>query len=239
MDELTNNELKRYHRHLILPEIGEEGQIKLKKAKVLVVGAGGLGSPVLLYLTAAGVGTIGIVDFDVVDESNLQRQILYTTEDIGQTKTVKAKEKLSKLNPYTLFDEYATRLDRANAEKIIKEYDLVIDCPDNFATRYIVSDACEKFDKPHVFGSVSKFEGQVTVFNYNKGPTYRDLFPEPYTLEASAENSPVGIIGVLPGIIGCMQANEAIKIITGTGKVLNGKLLIIDLLNNNFNILNI
>lgn len=239
MNGLTNGELKRYHRQLILPEIGEEGQIKLLKAKVLVVGAGGLGSPVLLYLTAAGVGTIGIIDFDIVDESNLQRQILYTTEDIGKTKTVKAKEKLSKLNPYTFFNEYTTLLDKANAEKIIKEYDIVIDCPDNFATRYIVSDACEKLDKPHVFGSVSKFEGQVTVFNYNKGPTYRDLFPEPYTSETSVENSPVGLIGVLPGIIGCMQANEAIKIITGTGSILNGKLLIIDLLNNSYNILNI
>jgi len=239
MDELSKNERKRYHRHLILPEIGEEGQKKLKCAKVLVVGAGGLGSPVLLYLTAAGVGTIGIIDFDIVDESNLQRQVLYTTEDIGKTKTSIAEEKLSKLNPYVSFNLYRTKLDQVNAGDIIKEYDLVIDCPDNFATRYIVSDICKKLNKPHVFGSVSEFEGQISVFNYKNGPVYRDIFPESYSSDETTENSQSGIIGVLPGIIGCMQANEAIKIITGAGEVLSGKLFIIDILNNNFNILNI
>jgi adenylyltransferase/sulfurtransferase len=193
----------------------------------------------LLYLTAAGIGTIGIVDFDIVDESNLQRQVLYTTEDIGKTKTSIAEEKLSKLNPHVSFNLYKTKLDQANAEDIIKEYDLVIDCPDNFSTRYIVSDACKNLNKPHVFGSVCEFEGQLSVFNYKNGPIYSNLFPESYSSERIAENSQTGIIGVLPGIIGCMQANEAIKIITGAGEVLSGKLFIIDILNNNFNILNI
>lgn len=235
MKTLTTQEQKRYHRQLMLSEIGEEGQIKLREAKVLVIGAGGLGSPVLLYLSAAGVGTLGIVDFDIIDESNLQRQILYDTENIGKLKTDIAKEKLTKLNPNIKYNVYNLKLDKSNAENIFKEYDIIIDCPDNFATRYIVSDVCKKLDKPHIFGAVGKFEGQMSVFNYKNGGTYRELFPENET----SEYTPLGILGVLPGIIGCLQANEAIKIITGAGNILSKKLLVIDILNNNFNILSI
>lgn len=228
---LALNELSRYKRHILLPEIGIEGQEKLKKAKVLVIGAGGLGCPALQYLTAAGVGTIGIVDNDIIDESNLQRQILYTTEDVGKSKVETAKQRLSQLNPYTEFKAYNIRLISENALGIIENFDLVIDGSDNFSTRYLVNDACVIMKKPLVFGSIYKFEGQVSVFNFKNGPTYRCLFPDPPTDSQSC--SEIGVIGVLPGIIGSLQANEAIKIITEIGQVLSGKLLVFDALTMN------
>lgn len=228
-------ELKRYNRHIILPEFGMEGQEKLKAAKVLVIGAGGLGSPVLLYLTAAGVGTIGIVDFDVVDESNLQRQVLFSTQDIGKSKAETAVQKLSHQNPHIKFHIHNLKLAKENALGIFKEYDVIVDGSDNFPTRYLVNDACIITDKPLVFGSIFKFEGQVTVFNYKtkageRGPTYRCLFPEPPAEGEVPNCSEIGVLGVLPGMIGSMQANEAIKVFTGIGESLSGKLLIFDAL---------
>lgn len=243
---LTPKELNRYSRHIILPEIGQKGQEKLKQAKVLVVGAGGLGCPVLQYLTAAGVGTIGIVDFDKVDESNLQRQILYNVEDIGKQKAETARQKLSLMNPYINFEVYDTRLDKDNTLEIFKDYEIIVDGSDNFPTRYLVNDACVILDKPLVYGSISRFEGQVSVFNFiaseakqspsvdvgfrGAGPTYRCLFPEPPNSEDVPNCAEAGVLGVLPGIIGTMQANEVIKIITGIGEPLSGKLFIFDAL---------
>ncbi|RZS99609.1 molybdopterin-synthase adenylyltransferase MoeB [Aquimarina brevivitae] len=230
---LSQEEKKQYHRHIILEEFGQVGQEKLKSAKVLVVGAGGLGCPVLQYLTAAGVGTIGIVDFDVVDQSNLQRQVLYTIADIGKSKAERAASRLAALNPFVNFKVHNYKLDRDNAEKLFAAYDLIVDGSDNFSTRYLVNDTCVLTNKPLVFGSIFKFQGQVSVFNYNNGPTYRCLFPEPpgpYEVPNCAE---VGVIGVLPGIIGALQANEAIKLITGVGDILNGALLYFDALTMN------
>lgn len=224
------DELKRYNRHIILSEIGIEGQTKLKQSKVLVVGAGGLGCPVLQYLTAAGVGTLGVIDHDVVSVSNLQRQILYTAEDVGYSKAEKAVEKLSKINPFVSLKSFSFKLTKENALEVIEEFDLVIDGTDNFTTRYLVNDACVILNKPLVFGSIFKFEGQVTVFNYNNGPTYRCLFPEPPADGQVPNCSQIGVLGVLPGIIGTLQANEAIKIIVGIGEVLSGRLFVIDLL---------
>ncbi len=224
---LTNKELERYNRQIILPGIGIKGQEKIKKAKILVIGAGGLGSPVLLYLSGAGVGNIGIIDNDIVEETNLQRQILYSTNEIGQKKIDIAKQKLQSLNPNIKFDIYDQKLDNDNANKIINKYDIIIDCPDNFETRYICSDTCSELNKIHVFGSIFKYEGQVSVFNYNNGPTYRTLFPDK---GKPPKNIDKGVFGILPGIIGSMQANEALKIITGVGEVLSGKLLIINTL---------
>src|ERR1700757_1659089 len=224
-NKMTNEELKRYARHIILSEIGLEGQQKLKQAKVLVIGAGGLGCPVLQYLTAAGVGTIGIVDFDKVDDSNLQRQVLYSTEDIGKPKAQIAKEKLGKQNPYINLIAHVTQLTSVNALEIISEYDIVVDGSDNFATRYLVNDACVMLNKTLVFGSIFKFDGQVSVFNYKDGPTYRCLYPEPPAEGEVPNCAEIGVIGVLPGIIGTLQANEVIKIIVGVGEVLSGKLL--------------
>ncbi len=227
---MTPEELKRYNRHILLPEIGLEGQEKLKNASVLVVGAGGLGCPVLLYLTAAGVGKLGIADFDVVDESNLQRQVLYTREDIGLPKAVQAKRRLLQLNPFVQIQPYPVKINRENVLDLFKEYDIIVDGSDNFATRYLVNDACVLLNKPLVFGSIFKFEGQVSVFNYKEGPTYRCLYPEP-PKEGDVPNcSEIGVIGVLPGIIGTLQANEVIKLITGIGEVLSGKLLMFDAL---------
>ncbi|HBS85841.1 MAG: molybdopterin biosynthesis protein [Bacteroidetes bacterium GWF2_38_335] len=230
---LTEKEKNRYHRHLILPEFGEKAQLKLKAAKVLVVGAGGLGSPVLTYLAAAGVGQIGIIEKDVVDETNLQRQILYSTSDIGKPKSLMAKERLSSLNPNVQISLYNDWLTEENAEKIISDYDLVVDCPDNLQTRFLVSDATSKLGKPHIFGAIRQYDGQVAVFNMKPGNTYRKLFvdiPEDF----STEESEKGVLGVLPGIIGCIMANETIKVITGTGITLSGKLLMIDIKNNHF-----
>ncbi len=231
---MTTEELKRYNRHIILPEIGLEGQQKLKQAKVLVIGAGGLGCPVLQYLTAAGVGTLGIVDEDKVDESNLQRQILYTTNDVGKSKAETAAERLKAQNPFCEFKVHGVRLTAANAVEVISGYDIVVDGSDNFPTRYLVNDACVMLNKPLVFGSVFKFEGQVSVFNYKGGATYRCLYPVPPDADEVPNCSDIGVLGVLPGIAGLLQANEVIKIITGGGEVLSGKLLRFDALSMNF-----
>ncbi len=230
MQKLSKNELKRYNRHIIMPEIGISGQEKLKNAKVLVIGAGGLGCPVLQYLTAAGVGTIGICDFDYVDESNLQRQILFDTADIGKSKAKIAKQKLAAQNPYIQFNVHDFKLDKNNALELFAGYDIIVDGSDNFPTRFLVNDACVITGKPLVFGAIYKFEGQVSVFNYQGGPTYRCLVPEQPDSSEMPSCSQIGVIGVLPGIIGAYQASEVIKIITGTGNVLSGKLLMIDTL---------
>ena len=223
--EFSVEERKQYNRHLILNEIGEEGQRKLKKAKVLVIGAGGLGCPILQYLTAAGVGNIGIVDHDVVDQSNLQRQILYTHDDIGLSKSQTAAQKLSRLNPFVNFDVYQEALTKENALELFAQYDIIVDGSDNFPTRYLANDAAVITDKPLVFGAIFKFEGQVSVFNYQDGPTYRCLFPTPPPPHQVPNCSEIGVMGVLPGIIGALQANEVIKIICELGSVLSGKLL--------------
>ncbi len=230
---MTNEELYRYSRHLLLPEIGNEGQEKLKKARVLVIGAGGLGSPCLQYLAAAGVGFIGVIDDDVVDVSNLQRQILFSTDDIGEKKAESAVKRLLKINPLINCESYSYRLDTSNSIELFRQYDVVVDGSDNFATRYLVNDASVITNTPLVYGSIYKFEGQVSVFNYDDGPSYRCLFPqapEPGEVPGCGE---VGVLGVLPGVIGNLQANEALKIILGIGDVLKGKLLMYNLLSNN------
>lgn len=227
---LSQEEQYRYSRQLILPEIGVEGQLKLKAAKVLVIGAGGLGCPVLQYLAAAGVGTIGIVDGDAVEESNLQRQVLYTTADIGTNKSLAAKTKIQALNPFIAVAEYPFHVGKENILSLVEAYDIVVDGTDNFATRYLVNDACVICNKPLVFGSIFKFEGQVAVFNYLDGPTYRCVFPEP-PLEGNMPNcATIGVVASLPGIVGTLQANEVIKIITGIGEVLSGRLLLVDVM---------
>jgi len=225
---LSQKEYARYQRQLILPEIGEAGQLKLQSAKVLVIGAGGLGCPVLQYIAAAGVGTIGIADGDTVDESNLQRQILYTSSDVGKLKALVAKQRIEQLNPFITVDAHVAYIDVENALEIIKPYDVVVDGSDNFATRYLVNDACVMLNKPLVFGSIFKFEGQVSVFNYNDGPTYRCLFPEPPGSDEMPNCATIGVVASLPGIIGTLQANETIKIITQQGDVLSGRLLMLD-----------
>lgn len=231
---LSQDEIQRYSRHILLSEIGISGQEKLKLAKVLVIGAGGLGCPVLQYLTAAGIGTLGIVDFDKVDISNLQRQILYNVDDIGKPKVDCAIKRLSAQNPCVKFVSHNVQLNNKNALEIIKNYDLVIDGTDNFPTRYLVNDACVLLDKPLVYGSINRFEGQVSVFNYlmhkKNGPTYRCLFPDPPASADVPNCSEAGVLGVLPGIVGTLQANEAIKIIAGIGDVLSGKLFMINAL---------
>lgn len=227
---LSPEELERYSRHIRIPEFNNEGQKKLKAAKVLVVGAGGLGSPLLLYLAAAGVGTIGIVDFDVVDISNLQRQVLFNVDDVGKAKAAAAKDHLLRLNPYVNIITYNEPLSKKNAMQIIENYDVVADGTDNFPTRYLVNDACVFAGIPNVYASIFQFKGQVSVFNYLHGPNYRDVFPEPPpqgTVPSCAEG---GVLGVLPGIIGSMQASEVIKIITGIGEPLNGRLFTFDAL---------
>ncbi|MEO5582350.1 MAG: molybdopterin-synthase adenylyltransferase MoeB [Saprospiraceae bacterium] len=231
--KFTPGELARYSRHIILPDFNIEGQKKLKQAKVLVVGTGGLGAPLLLYLTAAGVGTIGLVDFDVVDDSNLQRQVLFTRDDIGQPKVVAAKKRLEALNPYVNFVTYQTGLTSDNALDIIKDYDVIADGTDNFPTRYLVNDACVLLGKVNVYASIYRFEGQATVFNYtNKvgelGPNYRDLFPTPPPPGLVPSCAEGGVIGVLPGILGSLQANEVIKVISGVGETLSGRLFLFD-----------
>ena len=228
---LSQHEQARYSRQTILPEIGMDGQEKLCAAKVLVIGAGGLGCPVLQYLVAAGVGEIGIADGDTVSISNLQRQVLYTGQEIGQRKVDIAERKLSALNPHVKINTYPTFIDSNNALDIIRGYDIVVDSSDNFATRYLVNDACVMLNKPMVSGAIYKFEGQVSVFNYKDGPTYRCIFPEPPAAGESPNCADIGVVATLPGIIGTIQANEVIKIITGVGEVLAGKLLVIDTLN--------
>ncbi len=228
-------ELERYSRHLIIPEFNIEGQKKLKQAKVLVVGSGGLGSPLLLYLTAAGVGTIGIVDFDVVDETNLQRQVLFGVESVGRSKVEAAKERLESLNPHINIITHNVHLNSANALEIAKNYDVIADGTDNFPTRYLVNDVSVLLDVPNVYASIFRFEGQVSVFNLvdqngKRGPQYRDLFPTPPPPGLVPSCAEGGVIGVLPGIIGSLQANEVLKVITGIGEPLSGRLFLFDAL---------
>jgi len=229
-EALTSDELKRYSRHLLLPEFGLEGQLRLKKAKVLVVGCGGLGSPVLLYLAAAGVGTIGIIDNDNVEESNLQRQVLYGSESVGKPKVLEAAKRLQSLNSFIEIIPFNTTLSSKNALEIISDYDLVIDGTDNFPTRYLVNDACVILKKPFIYGAIYRFEGQVAIFNVNGGTNYRDLFPSPPRPELAPNCAEAGVLGVLPAIVGSLQANEAIKYLSGIGQPLIGKLFVIDAL---------
>ena len=228
--KLTTAEKQQYSRHLILESIGLEGQLKIKKASVLVIGAGGLGCPVLQYLTAAGVGCIGIIDNDVVEQSNLQRQILYSHDDIGNNKALTAARRLEKLNPFIAFNSYQIRLTKDNAITLFANYDIIVDGSDNFATRYLVNDAAVLVDKPVVFGSIYQFEGQVAVFNYNSGATYRCLYPTPPKENEMPNCSEAGVLGTLAGIIGALQANEVLKIICDIGEVLSGKLLTYNML---------
>jgi len=237
--ELSREEFLRYGRHLIIPEVGLEGQRKLKSASVLIVGAGGLGSPLAFYLTAAGVGRIGIVDFDVVDLSNLQRQIIHTTKDVGRSKLESAREKLKALNPNVKIETYEMRLTSENALDVIKNYDIVVDGTDNFPTRYLVNDACVFLKKPNVYGSIFRFEGQVSVFYADRGPCYRCLYKEPPPPGLVPSCAEGGVLGVLPGIIGTIQALETIKLILGIGEPLIGKLLLFDALKMKFRELNL
>lgn len=224
--ELSKEEVQRYSRHIILPEVGLEGQKKLKAASVLCIGTGGLGSPLLLYLAAAGIGRIGIVDFDIVDSSNLQRQIIHGTSWVGKPKIVSAKDRILEINPHCQVDLYETRISSENALDILAPYDVVIDGTDNFPTRYLTNDACVLLDKPNVYGSIFRFEGQATVFNYQGGPNYRDLYPEPPPPGMVPSCAEGGVLGVLPGVIGTIQATEAIKIILGAPDTLSGRLLL-------------
>src|SRR3990172_557376 len=231
---LSNDEILRYSRHLIMPEVGMEGQQRLKAAKVLCVGAGGLGSPLALYLAAAGVGTLGIVDFDVVDTTNLQRQIIHTTADVGRKKLDSAAEKLKAINPYLDIRAFETRLTSDNALELARQFDMVVDGTDNFPTRYLVNDACVLTGKPNVYGSIFRFEGQVSVFATRQGPCYRCLYPEPPPPGLVPSCAEGGVLGVLPGVIGVIQATEAIKILLGIGETLAGRLLLYDALSMRF-----
>lgn len=228
LPELTKDEISRYARHLILPDVGMEGQRKLKGSSVLCVGTGGLGSPLLLYLAAAGVGRLGIVDFDVVDESNLQRQIIHGTSKVGVKKVLSAKERIADINPHVQLDIYEEPLMSDNALRILEPYDVVADGTDNFPTRYLVNDACCLLGKPNAYGSIFQFEGQASVFNYQDGPNYRDLYPEPPPPGMVPSCAEGGVLGVLPGIIGCIQATETLKILLGKGTSLSGRFLIYD-----------
>ena len=238
-DELSPREQRRYKRQIMLPEIGEEGQIRLKQSRVLVIGVGGLGTPILQYLSAGGVGHIGIVDNDQVNESNLQRQILFGVKDLGKLKSIIAKERLSKLNPDADFEIFNFRLGKKNINELVRGYDLVFDATDNFSTRYLINDACVREGKTWIYGAVYRYEGQLSVFNYKDGPTFRCLYPEPPEPGSYVEAEESGLLGVLPGMIGCYQAIEAIKIITGFGDVLSGKLLIFNIMTNHIQTHNI
>ena len=231
---LSNDEIARYSRHLILPEVGMEGQQKLKAARVLCVGTGGLGSPLAFYLAAAGIGTLGLVDFDVVDASNLQRQIIHSTKDIGRPKLDSAEEKLKALNPYLNVVKYNTMLTSANAMEIFKDFDIVADGTDNFQTRYLVNDACVLSGKPNVYGSIFRFEGQSSVFATKDGPCYRCLYPEPPPPGLVPSCAEGGVLGILPGLVGVIQATEVIKLILGQGEPLIGRLLLVDSLSMRF-----
>jgi len=226
--DLTNEEIARYSRHLLLPEIGIEGQKKLKAAKVLIVGTGGLGAPLALYLSAAGIGTIGIVDFDFVDESNLQRQIIHGTKDIGRPKVASAKDRMKSINPHINVITHNEALTSKNAMEIIADYDIVADGTDNYQTRYLVNDACVFLGKPNVYGSIFQFEGQSSIFFAKEGPCYRCLYPSPPPPGLVPSCAEGGVMGVLPGIVGTIQANEVIKLIVGGGNSLVGRLLIFD-----------
>ncbi len=228
--ELSREEIERYSRHLILPEVGMGGQKKLKGASILLIGAGGLGSPLAMYLAAAGVGRLGIVDFDVVDFSNLQRQVIHGTEDVGKPKIESAKRAILSINPNTVVDTYPVTLTSDNAMDIVSKYDLVIDGTDNFPTRYLVNDACVLLRKPNVYGSIFRFEGQATVFNYEDGPCYRCLYPDPPPPGMVPSCAEGGVLGILPGLVGLIQATEGIKIILGQGDTLKNRLLLFDAL---------
>src|SRR6266496_6670528 len=234
MTTLAPAELLRYSRHLILPDVGVEGQKKLKAARVLLIGAGGLGSPAALYLAPAGVGTLGLVDFDNVDVTNLQRQILHGTKDVGRPKLVSARERIGDVNPHVRLETYETALTSKNALEILRDYDVVVDGTDNFATRYLVNDACVLLGKPNAYGSIFRFEGQASVFATKDGPCYRCLYPEPPPPGLVPSCAEGGVLGVLPGIIGVIQATETIKLILGIGEPLIGRFLIFDALRMKF-----
>jgi adenylyltransferase/sulfurtransferase len=237
---LSPREIRRYSKQIIIPQIGISGQEKLKRAKILVIGAGGLGCPVLQYLTAAGVGNIGIAEFDTVDETNLQRQILYGTTDVGKLKSIIAKNHLNYLNPNVEVEVYNLRCDASNSLSILEKYDVIVDATDNFDARYIINDACVILGKPMVHGSIYKYEGVISVFNYNGGATYRCYNPQAKTNDyRNPLPSGVGLFGVLPGIIGTYLANEVIKVVTETGDILSGKVLLINIFTNTFNIFSV
>ena len=231
---LSKEEVLRYSRHLIMPEVGMEGQLKLKQARVLCIGTGGLGAPLCLYLAAAGVGHIGLVDFDVVDFTNLQRQVLFGTSDVGQPKITAAADRLRNLNPEIQIDAIEARLSSENALELFRDYDIIVDGTDNFPTRYLVNDACVLLGKPNVYGSIFRFEGQITVFGYPDGPCYRCLYPEPPPPGLVPSCAEGGVLGVLPGIVGTIQAAETLKLIIGKGQPLVGRLLLFDALGMKF-----
>lgn len=231
---LSHEEIQRYSRHLLLPEVGLEGQKKLKSAKVLIIGAGGLGSPIAMYLAAAGIGRIGLVDMDVVEVSNLQRQIIHDSDRAGELKTESARRSIARINPFVKVDTYCEKFTAENALNIARDYDIIIDGTDNFPTRYLVNDACVLLGKPNVYGSIFRFEGQASVFSSTNGPCYRCLYPEPPPEDLAPNCAEGGVIGVLPGMIGTIQANEAIKIILGKGTPLYNRLLVLDALDMRF-----
>ena len=239
--ELSEDEVSRYARHISLPQVGISGQLKLKQSSVLCIGAGGLGSPLLLYLAAVGVGRIGIIDYDLVEESNLQRQVIHSVDYLGNPKTSSAKERIMKINPYCQVDIYSFPLTNLNALELIDKYQVVCDCTDNFPSRYLINDACIILGKPYIYGSIQAFQGQVTVFNLHpeSSPNYRDLLPYPPPLELIPSCADGGVLGVLPGIIGLIQATETIKIIANIGDSLDGRLLVFDALSMRFKELNI
>jgi len=228
LPELSNEEIKRYSRHLIMPEVGVDGQKRLKAGSVLCIGAGGLGSPAAMYLAAAGVGRIGVVDFDVVDYSNLQRQIIHGTPDVGRPKLDSARDRLKALNPHIQIDTYEEALSSENALRLFEPYDIILDGTDNFPTRYLVNDACVILGKPNTYGSIFRFEGQASVFGTKNGPCYRCLYPEPPPPGLVPSCAEGGVLGVLPGVIGVIQATEAIKLLTGIGEPLIGRFLLYD-----------
>src|ERR1044071_8495845 len=239
LPELSTDEILRYSRHLILPDVGVEGQRHLKAARVLLIGAGGLGSPLALYLAAAGVGHLGLVDFDVVDFTNLQRQVLHGTKDVGRPKLDSAADRITDINPHVHLERYETRLTSENALEILRGYDLVVDGTDNFPTRYLTNDACVLLGIPNVYGSIYRFEGQASVFATADGPCYRCLFREPPPAGLVPDCAEGGVLGVLPGMIGTVQANETIKLLAGIGEPLVGRLLLCDALSGGFRTINI
>ena len=234
LPELTNEEILRYSRHLILPEVGMEGQRRLKNAKVLMIGAGGLGAPLGLYLAAAGIGRIGLVDFDVVDVTNLQRQVIHGTKDVGRLKIDSAADSMQDINPALQIDKYNVPLTSANALELFKDYDVIVDGTDNFPTRYLVNDACVLLDRPNAYGSIFRFEGQATVFHHEDGPCYRCLYPEPPPPGLVPSCAEGGVLGILPAVIGSIQATETVKLILGKGATLSGRLMLYDALNMKF-----
>jgi molybdopterin/thiamine biosynthesis adenylyltransferase len=239
-DILSPREIRRYSKQIMMPEIGIEGQKKMKQAKVLVIGAGGLGCPALQYLTAAGIGKIAIAEFDMVDETNLQRQVLYGSDDVGKLKSIIAKNRLEHFNSLVELELFNLRISASNSIEILKNFDVIVDATDNLETRYIINDSCVILDKPMVHGSIYKYEGVISVFNFKGGPTYRCYNPS--SKERKFKNplpAQVGLLGVLPGITGTYMANEVIKIITGTGEILSGKVLLINIFNNTFNLFSV